>query len=287
MRCSLPELSRRKVRIAGNSHAVLLLLLLFISLACRGTRAPETAQLTVAAASDLTAAFEEIGRDFEARDKIKPIFVFGSTGLLTRQIENGAPFDVFAAANESYIDQLQQKGLTVEGTKTIYGRGRITMWTMAESRFKLEKIEDLASPDVHRVAIANPDHAPYGLAAREALETAGIWQTVQPKLVYGDNIRQALQFAETGNVEVAIVAVSLSAQNKGRCVLIPETLHKPLLQAMAVIKGTTNEDAARSFTDFVTGSKGREILAKYGFSFDSHTGEQIREPTSLCRQSSQ
>ena len=287
MRCSLPELSRRKVRIAGNSHAVLLLLLLFISLACRGTRAPETAQLTVAAASDLTAAFEEIGRDFEARDKIKPIFVFGSTGLLTRQIENGAPFDVFAAANESYIDQLQQKGLTVEGTKTIYGRGRITMWTMAESRFKLEKIEDLASPDVHRVAIANPDHAPYGLAAREALETAGIWQTVQPKLVYGGNIRQALQFAETGNVEVAIVAVSLSAQNKGRCVLIPETLHKPLLQAMAVIKGTTNEDAARSFTDFVTGSKGREILAKYGFSFDSHTGEQIREPTSLCRQSSQ
>ncbi len=287
MRCSLPELSRRKVRIAGNSHAVLLLLLLVVSLACRGTRAPETAQLTVAAASDLTAAFEEIGRDFEARDKIKPVFVFGSTGLLTRQIENGAPFDVFAAANESYIDQLQQKGLTVEGTKTIYGRGRIVMWTMAESTLKLEKIEDLASPDVHRVAIANPDHAPYGLAAREALETAGLWQTVQPKLVYGDNIRQALQFAETGNVEVAIVAVSLSAQNKGRCVLIPETLHKPLLQAMAVIKGTTNENAARSFTDFVTGSKGREILTKYGFSFDSHTAGQIREPTSLCRQFSQ
>lgn len=287
MRCSLPEPSRRKVRIAGKSHAVLLLLLLVVSLACRGTRAPETAQLTVAAASDLTAAFEEIGRDFQARDKIKPVFVFGSTGLLTRQIENGAPFDVFAAANESYIDQLQQKGLTVEGTKTIYGRGRITMWTMAESTFKLEKIEDLANPDVHRVAIANPDHAPYGQAAREALETAGIWQSVQPKLVYGDNIRQALQFAETGNVEVAIVAVSLSAQNKGRCVLIPETLHKPLLQAMAVIKGTTNEDAARSFTDFVTGSKGREILAKYGFSFDSHTAGQIREPTSLCRQFSQ
>lgn len=287
MRCSLPEPSRRKVRIAGNSHAVLLLLLLVISLACRGTRAPETPQLTVAAASDLITAFEEIGRDFEARDKIKPVFVFGSTGLLTRQIENGAPFDVFAAANESYIDQLQQKGLTVEGTKTIYGRGRITMWTMAESTLKLEKIEDLASPDVHRVAIANPDHAPYGMAAREALETAGIWQTVQPKLVYGDNIRQTLQFAETGNVEVAIVAVSLSAQNKGRCVLIPETLHKPLLQAMTVIKGTTNEDAARSFTDFVTGSQGREILAKYGFSFDSHTAGQIREPTSLCRQFSQ
>lgn len=276
-------------KIARNPHAFLLLALLVISFACQGTRAPESApqQLTVAAASDLTPAFEEIGREFEASDRIKPVFVFGSTGLLTRQIENGAPFDVFAAANESYIDQLQQKGLTVEGTKTIYARGRITMWTMAESTLKIDKIEDLTSPDVHRVAIANPDHAPYGLAARQALETAGVWAAVQPKLVYGDNIRQTLQFAETGNVEVAIVAVSLSAQNKGRCVLIPETLHKPILQAMAVIKGTNQEDAARSFNGFVTGSRGREILAKYGFSFDSHTGGQIREPTSLCRQFSQ
>jgi molybdate transport system substrate-binding protein len=288
----LPEASSRKVSLDGNSYRVLvsffLLTLLTFSFACRGTRAPETAQeLTVAAASDLTTAFEEIGRDFEAREKIKPVFVFGSTGLLTRQIENGAPFDVFAAANESFIDQLQQKGLLVEGTKTIYGRGRITMWTTAESTFKLEKIEDLANPEIHRIAIANPDHAPYGLAARQAFETAGIWQQVQPKLVYGDNIRQTLQFAETGNVEVAIVAVSLSAQNKGRCVLVPEALHKPLLQAMAIMKSTKNEPAARSFTDFVTGPTGREILAKYGFSFDPHTSGQIREPTNLCRQFSQ
>ena len=291
--CFLPEASGRKVRIAGDSHRVLvsffLLALLVLSFACRGTRAPgsATTELTIAAASDLTPAFEEIGREFEARDRIKPVFVYGSTGLLTRQIENGAPFDVFAAANESYIDQLQQKGLIVEGTKTIYGRGRITMWISADSTLKLEKIQDLVSPDVHRIAIANPDHAPYGQAAREALQSAGIWQTVQPKLVYGDNVRQALQFAETGNVEVAIVAVSLSAQNKGLCVLIPETLHKPLLQAMAVMKVTKNEDAARSFNDFVIGSRGREILAKYGFSFDSHTSVQIREPTNLCRQLSQ
>ncbi|HEX5965793.1 MAG TPA: molybdate ABC transporter substrate-binding protein [Pyrinomonadaceae bacterium] len=260
-----------------------------LTFACRGTRAPGTStqELTVAAASDLTPAFEEIGRDFEAREKIKPVFVFGSTGLLTRQIENGAPFDVFAAANESYIDQLQQKGLLVEGTKAIYGRGRITMWTTAESTLKLEKIQDLANPEVHRIAIANPDHAPYGLAARQALETAGLWEKVQPKLVYGDNIRQTLQFAETGNVEVAIVAVSLSAQNKGRCVLVPETLHKPLLQAMAIMKSTKSDPAARSFTNFVTGTTGREILAKYGFTFDAHTSGQIREPTNLCRQLSQ
>lgn len=269
MRCSLPELSRRKVRIARNSHAVFLLLSLVLCLACRGTRAPETApaELTIAAASDLTPAFEEIGREFEASQKINVVFVFGSTGLLTKQIENGAPFDLFAAANVSYIDQLDAKGLIVPETKTVYARGRITMWTVADGRLKIEKIEDLTRPEVQRIAIANPDHAPYGQAAREALTTAGMWQTLQPKLVYGDNIRQTLQFAETGNVEVAIVALSLSVQSKGHWVLIPEELHQPIDQGMGILKGTKNEQAARMFRDFVNGEKGREIMKKYGFTF--------------------
>lgn len=241
--------------------------MLVLSSACRGASAPASAELTVAAASDLTPAFEEIGREFEASHKTKVIFVFGSTGLLTRQIENGAPFDVFAAANVSYIDQLEQKGLIVPGTKRIYARGRITMWTTANSALKIEKIQDLTLPDVHRIAIANPDHAPYGQAAREALEQAGIWETVRPKLVYGDNIRQTLQFAETGNVEVAIVALSLSVQSKGRWVLVPQELHKPIDQGMGVIKTTKNEAAARAFSDFVNGEKGRDIMKKYGFEF--------------------
>jgi molybdate transport system substrate-binding protein len=267
------SLHGRKYSAHKLSHRVfisfLLTAALVVSLACRrDARAPETAsELTVAAASDLTPAFEEIGREFEASEKTKVVFVFGSTGLLTRQIENGAPFDVFAAANESYIDQLEQKGLTIAGTKRTYARGRITMWTTADSTLKLEKIEDLTRPDVHRIAIANPDHAPYGQGAREALETAGIWETVKPKLVYGDNIRQTLQFAETGNVDVAIVAVSLSTQSRGRWVLIPEELHKPLNQAMGIIKGTKDEQAARAFSDFVNGEKGREIMKKYGFTF--------------------
>ena len=259
-----------------------LLAVLAMSTACREKHAPDS-ELTVAAASDLTAAFEEIGRDFEATEKNKVVFVFGSTGMLTRQIENGAPFDLFAAANASYIDQLEQKGLIVPGTKTTYARGRITLWTTAESTLKLEKIEDLARPEVHRIAIANPDHAPYGLAAREALESAGIWETVKPKLVYGDNIRQTLQFAETGNVEVAIVAVSLSTPNKGRCMLIPETLHKPLNQGLGVIKGTKNEAVARAFSAFVMSTKGREIMKKYGFAFTADTTE-TPVMTNLCRQ---
>ena len=226
---------------------------------------PAQNELTVAAASDLTPAFEEIGRQFESTYKTKVVFVFGSTGLLTKQIENGAPMDLFAAANVSYIDQLDQKGLIVSGSKAIYARGRITLWTTSESTLRLESIADLARPEVMRIAIANPDHAPYGLAARQALESAGIWERVKPKLVYGDNIRQTLQYAETGNVDVAIVALSLSLQSHGRWSLIPEDLHQPLDQGLGIMKSSQHQDAARSFADFLRGPQGQAIMKKYGF----------------------
>jgi molybdate transport system substrate-binding protein len=227
----------------------------------------QPAEITVAAASDLTQAFEEIGREFEANSRTKVVFVFGSTGMLTRQIENGAPIDLFAAANVDYVSQLDQKGLIVPGTKAIYARGRITLWTTADSPLKIETIADLKQPRVKRIAIANPDHAPYGLAALQALQNSGVWDEVKPKLVYGDNIRQTLQYAETGNVDVAIVALSLSQQSKGRWTLVPEELHKPLDQGLAVLKTTRNETGARAFASFVTGPRGREILTKYGFAF--------------------
>jgi len=248
--------------------AAFFIALLFAISACKDKPTTNSSQdLTVAAASDLMPAFEEIGREFESAQKTKVVFVFGSTGLLTKQIENGAPMDLFAAANVSYIEQLEQKGLIIPGTKAIYARGRITLWTPADSNLRLLDIEDLARPEVQRIAIANPDHAPYGLAARQALETAGIWERVRPKLVYGDNIRQTLQYAETGNVEVAIVALSLSTQSRGRWTLIPEELHKPIDQGIAIIKTTKNEQAARAFATFLNGPQGRAIMQKYGFTF--------------------
>ena len=243
-----------------------LLTTLVFEWACHRT-SNQPPELTVAAASDLTQAFEELGREFQASNKTKVVFVFGSTGLLTRQIENGAPMDLFAAANVDYINELEQKGLIVPGTKAIYARGRITLWTTADSPLKISTISDLKQPQVKRIAIANPDHAPYGLAAQQAFQSAGLWEELKPKLVYGDNIRQTLQYAETGNVDVSIVALSLSQQSKGRWVLIPEELHEPIDQGLAVIKTTRNETAARAFAAFITGPRGREILAKYGFAF--------------------
>jgi molybdate transport system substrate-binding protein len=226
---------------------------------------PDSDELTVAAASDLTPAFEEIGREFEAASKTKVVFMFGSTGMLTRQIENGAPVDLFAAANVSYIDELGQKGLIIPDSRVVYARGRITLWTNDESPIRLQGIADLARPEVMRIAIANPDHAPYGLAARQALQSAGIWDRVQHKLVYGDNIRQTMQYAETGNVDVAIVALSLSIQSRGRWTLIPEELHQPIDQGLAIIKTTKKEKAARVFAAFLAGPQGQAIMKKYGF----------------------
>ncbi|HYV11579.1 MAG TPA: molybdate ABC transporter substrate-binding protein [Pyrinomonadaceae bacterium] len=222
-------------------------------------------ELTVAAASDLTPVFEELGRAFESATKTKVVFVFGSTGMLTRQIENGAPYDLFAAANVSYIDQLDQKGLIIPDSKAVYARGRITLWTANESPVRFQGIADLARPEIQRVAIANPDHAPYGLAAKQALQSAGVWDRVQPKLVYGDNVRQTLQYAQTGNVDVAIVPLSLSIPSSGRWTLIPEELHEPIDQGIGIMKSTKNEQAARTFIAFLRSAQGKAIMKKYGF----------------------
>ncbi|MBI3801849.1 MAG: molybdate ABC transporter substrate-binding protein [Deltaproteobacteria bacterium] len=235
---------------------------------CQGSAQNNSEQpisLTISAAADLTLAFQELGSLFEKETGIKVTFNFGSTGQLAQQIEQGAPVDLFAAANVDFVDELEKQGLILSGTKALYARGRITLWTRADSPLHIDRIEDLAQPEVKQFAIANPEHAPYGIAAREALQSIGIWEKVQPKLVLGENIRQTLLYAETGNVDVAIVALSLSVQGQGRWVLIPQELHRPIDQALAVIKGTQHEQEARRFATFINGPEGRPIMRKYGF----------------------
>jgi molybdate transport system substrate-binding protein len=227
-------------------------------------------EITVSAASDLTPAFTEIGREFERETGIRVRFNFGSTGQLAQQIERGAPVDLFAAANVSFVDQLEARGLTVPGTKALYARGRITIWVRDDPpRAPPTRIEDLAGDRYRRIAIANPEHAPYGAAAREALEAAGVWGAVAPKLVYGENVRQALQYAETGNVDAAIVALSLSIESGGRWTIVPESLHRPLDQALVVIRarrGTERDEAAaRRFAEYVNSARGRPVMRRFGF----------------------
>jgi molybdate transport system substrate-binding protein len=262
--------SVRKALLRTTTHGALTLLALsFLLVACSShepaNRQADSQEIIVAAAADLTPAFEELGKVFERETGIKTVFMFGSTGNLTKQIENGAPVDLFAAANISFVEELERKGLILSDTKALYARGRITLWTRSDNPLNLKRIEDLARPEVKRIAIANPEHAPYGVAARETLQSIGIWSAVESKIVLGENVRQALQYAETGNADAAITALSLSTQSDGHWMLIPEEMHRPLDQAMAVIKAAQHERQARQFAAFINSDKGRSIMRRYGF----------------------
>lgn len=243
---------------------VIFFILLAHLISCAPVPAPSTT-LTVSAAADLQLAFTEIGAQFEKESGTRVVFNFGSTGQLAQQIAQGAPVDLFAAANRAYVDDLAARGMILPNTAQLYARGRITLWTRADNPMRLQSLTDLAQPDIKRVAIANPEHAPYGIAAREALQNAGVWNVVQPKLVFGENVSQTKQFAETGNADAAIIALSLSVGLPGRWVLIPQELHTPLDQALGIVAGAKNEHAARAFIAFVGSPAGRATMVKYGF----------------------
>jgi molybdate transport system substrate-binding protein len=144
--------------------------LCLVPISCGNNTNNQQATLTVAAAADLIPAFEELGKLYEQKTGKKVVFSFGSTGLLAKQIENGAPMDVFAAANIEFIDKLEKQNLIVPGTKVLYARGRITVWTLPDAKIKVEKLEELTNPEIKKIAIANPEHAPYGMAAQEAMQ---------------------------------------------------------------------------------------------------------------------
>jgi molybdate transport system substrate-binding protein len=229
-------------------------------------RGAETPPVRVAAAADLTLAFEELGRIFEQESGDSVTFSFGSTGLLAQQLRQGAPFDVFAAANVSFVEEVVAAGACDAGTVAPYARGRIAVWTKRGAVAPPSSLADLAGERFVRVAIANPEHAPYGRAAREALETAEIWSEVAPRLVLGENVRQTLQFAETGNVEAAIVALSLVIRDQENpWLVVAEDLHDPIEQALVVCTRGSRRSGGEAFASFVNGPRGRTVMRSYGF----------------------
>ncbi len=227
--------------------------------------------LTVSAAADLNYVFPEIGKRWEQETGNTVTFNLGSTGQLAQQIERGAPVDLFAAANKKFVEELDKRGLVFSETKELYGVGRLTLWQREGSPLEITDIKDLTKSEVKRVAIANPDHAPYGVAAREALQSVGIWEELQPKLILGENIKQTQQYAETGNVDVAIAALSISVQKPGKWVLVPENLHTPLEQMLVVPKSAPHPEAAKQFAKFINSEKGRPLMRKYGFVLPGET----------------
>jgi molybdate transport system substrate-binding protein len=248
---------------------IVLSLVLALSSLAIATRAQEIA---VAAAADLKFAMDDVASQYEKQTGNKVNVTYGSSGNFFSQLQNGAPFDLFFSADIDYARRLEKVGLAEPGTLYPYAIGRIVIWAPADSKVDVTKLgwKALLSESVQKIAIANPEHAPYGRAAVAAMQKAGIYDQVKAKLVYGDNVSQAAQFVQSGNAQVGIVALSLAvspAMQGGRRWEIPADMHPPIEQAAIVLKNSRKKDAARSFLDFVKTESARAILAKYGFSF--------------------
>ena len=238
---------------------------IFPDIGLNPTSTTSVEEITIAAAADLQFAFTDIAGLYEQQTGRKVTLVFGSTGQLVQQIENGAPFDLIAAANISYIDRLVAGGFAIPESSALYARGRIVLAVNKQSGIQAISLEDLLSDKILHIAIANPEHAPYGLAAKQALESLGLWEQLQPKLVYGENVRQALQFIQTGDAEVGIISLSVANVPEITWTLIDESLHVPLDQALAILTTCKNPDLAGDFISFINGENGRPILREYGF----------------------
>jgi molybdate transport system substrate-binding protein len=247
-------------------RCVLVLAFVIVSGASRANDIP-----LVAAASDLKFALEEVAQQFEAETGNRLRLVFGSSGNFHRQIQQGAPFEVFLAADEDFVLDLADKGLT-RGEGVLYGVGRIVLLVPHGSPLKADgTLEDLrhalAQREVRNFAIANPEHAPYGRRAEEALRHAGLWHAIKDRLVLGENVSQAAQFATSGSAEGGIVAYSLalSPQVAGQASfdLIPEDWHQPLRQRMVLLKNAG--EVADRFFKYMQAPAARAILHRYGF----------------------
>ncbi|MBS1123526.1 MAG: Molybdenum transporter, periplasmic molybdenum-binding protein ModA [Deltaproteobacteria bacterium] len=239
------------------------LVVLVVVASCSGKSSDRTVR--VAAAADLARAFDEIGKEFKSRTGITPEFNFSSTGLLAKQIEQGAPYFLFAAANKQFVDKVVQAGRCDAKTSRLYARGRIVVWTPAGVEAP-RKLSDLADPRFKKIAIANPEHAPYGTAAKQALEKAGVWPQIEDRMVLAENVQATMLYARQGDAQAAIVALSLAVVTDGGSYMpIDQALHDPLDQQLVVCGSGEEADAARQLAEFIASREGREVMSRYGF----------------------
>src|SRR5258706_1412068 len=248
---------------------VCLLLISLVLVSCQSgpskTSQNQALDLTIAAAANLTDAFAEIGAKFTSKTGIKVVFSFGATADLAKQIENGAPFDLFAAADTEHIEQLEAKGLLTPATPAIYARGRLATWLPPSSTLKADRIQDITAKSFERIAIAKPDVAPYGRATVESLKALGIWNEIQSRVIYGQNVSQTKQYVATGNAEVAFIPLALVKTGEGRYIEVSDDLHQPIDQALGIVKESTRQAAARQFVDFLLSPEGRELMTEKGY----------------------
>ncbi|MCZ4312113.1 molybdate ABC transporter substrate-binding protein [Comamonadaceae bacterium G21597-S1] len=251
-------------------RACLFALLLSVGLAVGQPAAAQTGP-AVAAASDLKFALDDVAAAFRAQTGQSVRISYGSSGNFMRQIQQDAPFELFLSADETFVFQLAQQGHTID-RGALYATGRIVLFAPTRSPLRVDpQLADLRAAlsdgRITRFAIANPEHAPYGRAAREALQSAGLWDTLQGRLVLGENVSQAAQFAVSGSTQGGIFAYSLALApafaHAGRYVLVPENMHQPLRQRMVLTRKAGPE--ARAFYQYLQQPPARAIFKRFGF----------------------
>jgi molybdate transport system substrate-binding protein len=248
--------------------------LILAALWCHDTaaRATEQGAVRVAAAADLKFALDEIVETFHLRHpEIKVQVTYGSSGNFYAQLSNRAPFDIFLSADVDYPRRLIREGFAPANDEFVYGVGRIVIWVPQSSPVDVEKLgmQSLLSPEVRKIAIANPRHAPYGRAAEAAMRSMGVYDQVKDRLVLGDTVLQAGQFVESGNADIGIIsrshALAPSLRGKGRFWEVPLDAYPRRVQGGVILSWAQDHSAAEALRDFVLGEEGRTILRRYGF----------------------
>lgn len=269
--CGVSAVASRAFLGPAAAAAWVLVLLLATPTALTAEGEPEReGEILVAAASDLRFAFDEMAEAFEAEYGQSITFSFGSSGRLTQQIENGAPFDLFFSANRDYIDGLAEGGFA-SGEPVVYASGYLAL--VVPEGEPLPELDELDDERFEAISIANPSHAPYGLAAQQALESLGVYADVEDRLVYGDNVLDAMRLVESANADVGLVALAFLDPGEGiEGRRVDDSLHDPIEQTALVLdRGGRGEDGeartgkAEAFLEFVRSEQGQEIMRSYRF----------------------
>jgi molybdate transport system substrate-binding protein len=255
-------------RRTGESTPALRQLLYFaLLIPLLGTFPAAAADLTVSAASSLTNAFNEIGKEYnKLNPDIRVLFNFGASGQLVQQLSRGAPVDVLATADVDSMDRAESQKLIVQSSRANFASNKLVLVTPGDSRLQIATLEDLTRPEVQRIALGTPETVPAGRYAKEALEKAGLWAQLTPKFIYTQNVRQALTYVFRGEVDAGFVyATDASSSPVKVRTAIEVAPGRPIFYPIAVAKGFGNERRALGFVAFVRSPAGQAILAKYGF----------------------
>lgn len=252
-----------------NPRLARLLVVLALALTPSG-RLCAAQEITVAAAADLQFAMQEVGTRFQQESGKTVKLIYGSSGNFAQQLLNGAPFDMFFSANLDYPKQLETAGLAEPGTFYEYALGKIVVWVPNDSKLDLNVgLKALLDPSIKKIAIANPQHAPYGKAAVAALQKESIYDQVKDKFVLGENIAQTASFVASGSADVGMLALSLALspnmKDKGRYAEVPASDYPAIEQACVIMRASKNKDVARQFEKFIQSPPIKELFKKYGF----------------------